>query len=168
MESLFVDLLLEAHAKSPKQIILDLEASDDTMDGHREEKFLNRLLQFVLLLPLYVLLRPASAGGQAPGHRHRREHPPGKRIAGIIRRSATWPRQHAACAPITGFTHEALMTRCEMNRVVFVFVPGARCSAINETADRTRQRQGGCAAPSQRPTPRNDYEYERNGSPISS
>jgi len=33
IESLFVDLFLEAHQKAPKQIILDLDATDDPLHG---------------------------------------------------------------------------------------------------------------------------------------
>ncbi len=34
--TLFVDLFLEAHARAPKQIILDLDATDDPLHGHQE------------------------------------------------------------------------------------------------------------------------------------
>ena len=39
IESLFVDLFLEAHTKAPKQIILDLDATDDPLHGNQEGKF---------------------------------------------------------------------------------------------------------------------------------
>ena len=35
----FVDLFLEAHARPPKQIILDLDATDDPIHGHQEGRF---------------------------------------------------------------------------------------------------------------------------------
>jgi hypothetical protein len=34
-----VDLFLDAHAKPPKQIILDLDATDGPMHGDQEGKF---------------------------------------------------------------------------------------------------------------------------------
>ena len=34
IEALFVDLFLEAHARPPKEIILDLDATDDPLHGH--------------------------------------------------------------------------------------------------------------------------------------
>lgn len=37
--ALFVDLFLEAHAKAPKQITLDLDATDDPLHGHQEGRF---------------------------------------------------------------------------------------------------------------------------------
>ena len=39
IECLFVDLFLDAHQKAPKQIILDLDATDDPLHGNQEGKF---------------------------------------------------------------------------------------------------------------------------------
>src|SRR5215467_10330472 len=39
IEALFVDLFLEAHRQPPKQIILDLDATDDPLHGHQEGRF---------------------------------------------------------------------------------------------------------------------------------
>ena len=36
---LFVDLSLEAHTRAPKQIVLDLDATDDLLHGHQEGRF---------------------------------------------------------------------------------------------------------------------------------
>jgi hypothetical protein len=36
IEDLFVDLFLEAHQRAPRQIILDLDATDDRLHGHQE------------------------------------------------------------------------------------------------------------------------------------
>jgi len=43
-KALFVDLFLEAHAKAPKQITLDLDATDDPLHGEQEGRFFNALL----------------------------------------------------------------------------------------------------------------------------
>ncbi len=37
IESLFVDLFMEAHGRAPRQIVLDLDATDDPLHGHQEE-----------------------------------------------------------------------------------------------------------------------------------
>ena len=39
VERLFVDFFLEAHARAPKQIILDLDATDDPVHGRQEGRF---------------------------------------------------------------------------------------------------------------------------------
>ena len=41
VEDLFVDLFLEAHQRAPRQIILDLDATDDPLHGHQEGRFLH-------------------------------------------------------------------------------------------------------------------------------
>ena len=39
IERLFVDLFLEAHKAPPRQIVLDLDATDDPLHGHQEGRF---------------------------------------------------------------------------------------------------------------------------------
>jgi len=39
IEALFIDLFLDAHAKAPAQITLDLDATDDPLHGHQEGRF---------------------------------------------------------------------------------------------------------------------------------
>lgn len=39
IERLFVDLFLEAHAAAPRQIVLDLDATDDALHGEQEGRF---------------------------------------------------------------------------------------------------------------------------------
>lgn len=39
IEALFVNLFLDAHAKAPKQITRDLDATDDPLHGHQEGRF---------------------------------------------------------------------------------------------------------------------------------
>lgn len=71
-------LFLEAHKRAPKQIILDLDATDDPLHGHQEGRFFHGYYDCYCYLPLYVFcgrhllaakLRPsdidASAGSVA-------------------------------------------------------------------------------------------------------
>ena len=54
IERLFVDLFLEAHARAPKQIILDLDATDDPIHGHQEGRFFHGYYDAYCYLPLYI------------------------------------------------------------------------------------------------------------------
>jgi hypothetical protein len=72
IEELFVDLFVEAHQHPPKQIILDLDATDDPLHGHQEGRFFHGYYDCYCYLPLYIFRRPASAGGKAAACRHRR------------------------------------------------------------------------------------------------
>jgi hypothetical protein len=83
IEALFVDLFLDAHAKAPAQITLDLDATDDPLHGQQGEQdrgrrprkpaqpVLPRLLRLLLLSAALHLLWPAPAGGEAAPLRQR-------------------------------------------------------------------------------------------------
>jgi hypothetical protein len=84
IEALFVDLFLDAHPKPPKEIVLDLDATDDPIHGHQEGRFFHGYAACPragkagpgerLLLPAALhLLRRASARRQAAPRQHRRQ-----------------------------------------------------------------------------------------------
>jgi hypothetical protein len=54
IEDLFVDLFLEAHRRAPRQIILDLDATDDPLHGHQEGRFFLGYYDCYCYLPLYI------------------------------------------------------------------------------------------------------------------
>jgi hypothetical protein len=122
IEALFVDLFLDAHAKPPAQITLDLDATDDPLHGHQEGRFFHGYCDGYCYLPLYVFcgrhllaarLRPANidSAAEAVGDI--------ARIVGRIR--ARWPRVRVLLRADSGFAREALMAWCEANRVDFLF-----------------------------------------------
>jgi len=74
IEGLFVELFLDAHAAPPPQITLDLDATDDPLPGHQEERFFHGYYDTYCYLPLYVFcgrhllaakLRPANIDASA-------------------------------------------------------------------------------------------------------
>ena len=54
IETLLVDLVLEAHRRTPEQIILDLDATDDPLHGQQEGKFFHGYYDCYCYLPLYI------------------------------------------------------------------------------------------------------------------
>src|SRR5271155_5828402 len=54
IDALLVDLFLEAHALAPERIILDLDATDDTLYGNQEGRFYHGHYHDYCYLPLYV------------------------------------------------------------------------------------------------------------------
>ena len=54
MESLLVELFLEQQGKEPKQIILDLDVSDDLVHGTQEQAFFNGYYDQVCYAPLFI------------------------------------------------------------------------------------------------------------------
>ncbi len=122
IEALFVDLFLEAHARAPRQIILDLDATDDPLHGHQEGRFFHGYYDCYCYLPLYVFcgrrllaakLRPANIDANAGSVEEV------ARIVAQIRRR--WPRTRILLRADSGFAREALLAWCEMNQVDFVF-----------------------------------------------
>jgi Transposase DDE domain group 1 len=122
IEGLFVDLFLEAYKTPPKEIILDLDATDDPLHGHQEGRFFHGYYDCYCYLPLYVFcgrhllaakLRrsniDASAGAVAEM----------ERIVGQIR--ARWPRIKLLLRADSGFARDELMAWCEANGVDYVF-----------------------------------------------
>jgi Transposase DDE domain group 1 len=53
-KSLLVDLFLDAHARAPREIVLDLDATDDPLHGHQEGRFFHGYYDGYCYLPLYV------------------------------------------------------------------------------------------------------------------
>jgi len=122
IEALFVDLFLEAHARPPKEIVLDLDATDDPLHGHQEGRFFHGYYDGYCYLPLYVFcgrhllaakLRPSNIDASAGSVEEI------ARIVGQVR--ARWPRTRILLRADSGFAREALMAWCEGNRVDFVF-----------------------------------------------
>jgi AraC-like DNA-binding protein len=122
IERLLVDLFLDAHKTAPRQIILDLDATDAPLHGHQEGRFFHGYYDGYCYLPLYVFcgrhllaakLRrsniDASAGALAEV----------ERIVGQIR--ARWPGVEILVRADSGFAREQLMTWCEANRVDYLF-----------------------------------------------
>lgn len=122
IESLFVDLFIEAHAKAPKQIILDLDATDDPLHGHQEGRFFHGYYDCYCYLPLYIF-----CGRHLLAARLRRSNIDAsvgaveeiERIVAHIRRH--WPRTRILLRADSGFAREELMAWCEANRVNYLF-----------------------------------------------
>ena len=113
IEGLFVDLFLEAHAKAPKQIILDLDATDDPLHGHQEGRFFHGYYDSYCYLPLYVFcgrhllaakLRPSNIDGAAGSVSEI------GRIVNQIRQR--WPKVRILLRADSGFCREDVMLWC--------------------------------------------------------
>jgi len=122
IERLFVELFLDAEKKAPKQIILDLDATDDPVHGNQEGRFFHGYYDCYCYLPLYIFcgrhllaakLRPANIDAAAGTVEEI------ARVVAQIRRR--WPRTRILLRGDSGFCRETLMARCEANRVDYVF-----------------------------------------------
>lgn len=122
IERLFVELFLDAHRRPPKQLVLDLDATDDPLHGHQEGRFFHGYYNCYCYLPLYVFcgrhllaakLRRSNIDASAGACDEI------ERIIAQIR--ARWPRVRILLRADSGFARDALMSWCEQNRVEYVF-----------------------------------------------
>jgi hypothetical protein len=54
IEKLFVDIFLRSYKKPPRQIILDMDVTDDQVHGNQEGAFFNTYYNGVCYAPLYI------------------------------------------------------------------------------------------------------------------
>ncbi len=136
IERLFVELFLDAHRRPPRQIILDLDATDDPLHGHQEGRFFHGYYDCWCYLPLYVF-----CGRHLLASKLRRSNIDASagaveevaRIVGQIRRR--WPCVRILLRADSGFAREALMTWCEGNRVDYLFGLARNARLEAEIAD---------------------------------
>ena len=121
LDRLLVELFLESYAKPPREIWLDLDATDDPLHGHQEGRFFHGYYGCYCYLPLYIFcgehllcarLSPsnqdASAGSVAEL----------SRIVAQIRER--WPKTRIIVRGDSGFCRATIMGWCEANRVGYV------------------------------------------------
>ena len=121
VDRLLVDIFLQAHQEVPKEIILDLDATDDPLHGEQEGRFFHGYYGHYCYLPLYIFcgefllcarLRAsnidASAGSVAEL----------KRIVEQIR--SAWPWVCIVVRGDSGFCREELLAWCEAEGVDYL------------------------------------------------
>jgi len=121
LDALLVDVFLEAHAKPPRQIVLDLDVTDTPLYGKQEERFFHGYYNEYCYLPLYIFCgdhllcarQRRSNQDASAGSREEVE-----RIVRQIRRR--WPKVRIIVRADSSFCREELMAWCEKNRVDYV------------------------------------------------
>jgi hypothetical protein len=121
VERFFVREFLAAHRRPPREIVLDLDATDDPLHGHQEGRFFHGYYRAYCYLPLYIFcgddllaakLRTADQDGAAGAVEEV------ERIVCQIRER--WPQVRIVVRADSGFARDALMTWCEANGVDYV------------------------------------------------
>ena len=122
IEHVFVDRFLEAHARPPKRIVLDLDATDDPIHGHQEGRFFHGDYDCYCYLPLYVFCGRHLLAAKLRRSNIDASSGSVEEVARIVARIRTrWPRVRILLRADSGFTREGLMAWCEANRVDYVF-----------------------------------------------
>ena len=122
IEGLFVNLFLEAHRRAPREIVLDLDATDDPLHGTQEDRFFHGYYDGYCYLPLYIFcgrhllvakLRRSDIDGSAGAVEEV------ERVVQQIRQK--WPKVRIVLRADSGFARDALMSWCEQSGVEYVF-----------------------------------------------
>lgn len=121
VEALLVELFLESFTKAPEEIILDFDATNDTLHGNQEGRFFHGYYGNYCYLPLYVtcgdellvaMLRQSNVDacdGTVPVL---------ERLVAAIR--AKFPDTRIILRGDSGFCREEIMAWCEENKVYYV------------------------------------------------
>jgi len=122
IDALLVDLFLEAHRQAPREIVLDLDATDTPLHGRQEARFFHGYYGHYCYLPLYVFcgdhllcvrLRPSNIDASAGSL---------EEVQRIVRQiRAQWPKTRIILRADSGFCREELLAWCENNAVDYVF-----------------------------------------------
>src|SRR5271163_454836 len=133
VERLFVDLFLDAHRTAPRQITLDLDATDDPLHGEQEGRFFHGYYRSYCYLPLYIFcgrhllcakLRRSSIDASAGSVEEV------ARIVAQIRER--WPKVRILLRADSGFTRDALIAWGQATSVDFLFGLGTNSRLIAE------------------------------------
>jgi hypothetical protein len=122
IEALFIDDFIRTQPRPPKELVLDLDATDDPLHGQQEGRFFHGYYGCYCYLPLYIFcgdfllcakLRKSDRDGSAGALDEV------KRIVGQLR--AAWPGVSITLRADSGFAREELMQWCEEHQVDYIF-----------------------------------------------
>jgi hypothetical protein len=122
IERFFVDAFLDAHPRPLREVVLDLDATDDPIHGTQEGRFFHGYYGNYCYLPLYIFagdfllcakLRTSGIDAAAGALEEV------QRLVACIRER--WPDTRLVLRADSGFARDDLMAWCEDNSVDFVF-----------------------------------------------
>jgi hypothetical protein len=132
-----VEVFLQSQTEPPRQIILDLDATDDPLHGKQEGRFFHGYYGCYCYLPLYIFagehllcarLRPSDIDGSAGALEEV------QRIVGQVREH--WPAMRIILRADSGFARETIMAWCPAH-------PGSGEGTAPGTAGVRTDRQAG-------------------------
>ena len=120
-DELLVELFVESHSRAPRELWLDLDATDDPLHGHQQGRFFHGYYRCYCYLPLYIfcgehLLCARLRGSNQDASAGSIEEL--ERVVEQIRRH--WPRTRINIRGDSGFCRESIMKWCEDHGVGFV------------------------------------------------
>jgi DDE family transposase len=133
IDALMVDLFIQSQESVPREVVLDVDATDDPLHGHQEGRFFHGYYAEYCYLPLYIFsgehllcarLRQAS---EDPARGVVQEL---KRIIEKLRE--VWPGVRIIVRGDSGFCRDEIMSYCEHNEKVDYVLGLAKNSRLIE------------------------------------
>jgi hypothetical protein len=121
LEDYFIDEWVRSLAKGTKEVILDLDRTDDTLYGQQEGRFYHGYYEDYCYTPLYIFAGswPVVAALHTAESEHRQEIL--RLVAKIVERvRQKLPKVRILLRGDSGFCRDELMTWCESNEVKYV------------------------------------------------
>ena len=160
LDDLRVDLFLESPAVAPREIIVDVDATDDPVHGGREGRFFHGYYGHYCYLPLYIFcgeqllcarLRPADRDAAAGVT---------EEVARIVARiRSAWPEVRIIVRGDSGFCREELMGWCEQHGVDYILGLAKNARLIQAIAAELAQAKEAYAATGQPARRFRDFRY---------
>ncbi|MEO1525914.1 MAG: IS1380 family transposase [Planctomycetota bacterium] len=131
LHEIMVDTFLDSFDQPPEEIILDYDATDDTVHGNQQGRYFNGFYDSYCFLPLYVFcgdqilvsyLRPGSVGAA--------HHAPAVTRLLVNKIRSRWPNVKIILRGDSGYAIARLMRWCDKNDVFYVF--GMQKNAVLE------------------------------------
>ncbi len=121
LDQLLVDVFVESYKKPPREIWLDLDATDDPLHGHQEGRFFHGYYGNYCYLPLYIFcgghllcarLRPSNCDAATGSV---------EELSLIIAQIRShWPKTRICIRGDSGFCRESIMKWCETHKVGYL------------------------------------------------
>ncbi|MCA9729353.1 MAG: IS1380 family transposase [Candidatus Eisenbacteria bacterium] len=140
LDRLLIDLFLESYAHPPRQIILDLDATDDPVHGKQEGRFFHGYYGHYCFLPLYVFcgehllrarLRPSNIDASAGTV---------EELTPLVEQIwERWPKVQIVLRADSGFARDEIMDWCEGNGIDYVFGLAKNSRLVRKAARAMKQ-----------------------------
>ncbi len=132
VDNLFIDLFIESQTEIPKEIILDVDATDDPLHGNQEGKFFHGYYKAYCYLPLYIFCGEHLLCARLRTAKNDAAAGTVEEVERIVERvRLVWPDTRIIIRGDSGFCREEIMVWCEDNDVDYL-VGVAKNSRLSE------------------------------------
>jgi Transposase DDE domain group 1 len=121
VDELLVNLCIQSQPRAPKQIVLDLDATDDPVHGNQEGRFFHGYYGAYCYLPLYIFMGEQLVCARLRSSNIDASAGAVEEVARIVEQlRRVWPEVQIIVRADSGFCREKLMSWCEQQGVDYV------------------------------------------------